>query len=267
MENFPDGRTKMSEATNPNPVGPKEVPASQRSLQLKIPREAMVDLGTVARYSDKLGAVHQAIGKVTNKTSLHNLISEVSDSVETNPVIVQRILNALSSLQQLSANLKVDAETLVEALTTNLEAQASKTWKDEYLNLWKPAKASIIAWLKQAGPDDPLALARKTNQLIFDHQNVFRSCSLITDLRPVFNAAGDKVENVIILHKLIIGYTDSGSEPEHRIEFALDARDLADLRRGCDRAELKVATLKASLKDMPFGVTIPREKSMEGGPQ
>jgi len=71
---------------------------------------------------------------------------------------------------------------------------------------------------------------------------VLTDTRLITDLRPVFNAAGDEIKAIVLTHVLSVSYFD-GSQ-RRRIEFALDVADLGQLRKIAERAYRKMATAR-----------------------
>jgi len=85
----------------------------------------------------------------------------------------------------------------------------------------------------------------------------------VTDLRPVFNEAGDRIVQSVISHVLSIDYHDG---MDHRvIQFSLDAGRLAELKEDCERAIRKAAVLKRDLASAPWPVSVFRD-SVEANP-
>jgi hypothetical protein len=74
-------------------------------------------------------------------------------------------------------------------------------------------------------------------------------------MRPVFDDAGESIKQTIVTHTILIDYSDGGDN--RQLQVAMDASDIAELRRLCERAEVKAASLRSVLKDMPWPVSIP----------
>ena len=61
----------------------------------------------------------------------------------------------------------------------------------------------------------------------------------------------------VVSHTLSIDYHDG---PDHRvIQFTLDATDIADLKKQCERAQNKSAVVKRDLKCLPWPTSVFRE--------
>ena len=70
----------------------------------------------------------------------------------------------------------------------------------------------------------------------------------------IFNAAGDKLLETLVGHSLAILYRDgTGTEELH---ISMDADDLAELRKACERAAKKAVTIRNSLAECPWPTTV-----------
>ena len=72
----------------------------------------------------------------------------------------------------------------------------------------------------------------------------------MTDIRPVFNAAGDKILHTVVTHSLLVDYIDGNQFA--KIELGLDGADLTELRKVLERAEQKALTLREALNEVPW---------------
>ncbi len=88
------------------------------------------------------------------------------------------------------------------------------------------------------------SIALKAKELQAESERTFCDARIITDVRPVF---GENIEDspaMIIVHTLKIGFHESGHKD---IYVALDAGDIANLKKTLQRAEDKANKLKAIL--------------------
>ncbi|MGA2060182.1 MAG: hypothetical protein ABSG67_06845 [Thermoguttaceae bacterium] len=166
---------------------------------------------------------------------------------------VHRVFRAIWNLTFLKNRLGLNSQKLIDVIISNLEQQAPQDWIKNNLPSLKSASSTIAKVLDTLNADHPLYIASKAEQLRLSHQNVLTDARIITDLRPVFNPSAKKIAEFIISHNLLVNYYD-GTETR-RMVFALDANDVANLRRICERAQEKEHTLK-SLKSDPSSISI-----------
>jgi hypothetical protein len=173
---------------------------------------------------------------------------------------VHRIFWTISNLGRLSDSLSIAPETLPNLITELLEKSAPKDWRQENIDAWKATAPVVAGFLRQLTPAHPLVVGRKAEQLAYLHQNTLASSRLISDLRPVFDDTGKNILESLIIHTLFIEYSDGG-ESTKRIALALDMDDVARLRRLCERAETKAATLKAAVASANWPTAVIGEAS------
>jgi hypothetical protein len=91
-----------------------------------------------------------------------------------------------------------------------------------------------------------LALTSKALDVLTDAERVFYSAKILTDVRPVFDKAGARIEAAVIVHNLRIHF---GQDDEHRdFVVALDTGDVAKLRNVLNRADAKAKSLQTMLE-------------------
>lgn len=117
----------------------------------------------------------------------------------------------------------------------------------EYQQQWEAAVPAVVAALDAISDDHPLLISAKATLLAYSQQNLLMSARVITDVRPVFNAAADKIVETVITHTLLVSYR-ADNRPR-LMTFALDQEDVEKLGKQCERAELKARVTKEQLKE------------------
>jgi hypothetical protein len=93
----------------------------------------------------------------------------------------------------------------------------------------------------------PLEIASKAADLIVEHENVFSSSRVLTDLRPIFKPeVKDGIGGALISHILKIDYENINGTQESF--FALDLGDIEQLLEQLERALEKDESLKRLLE-------------------
>ena len=91
-----------------------------------------------------------------------------------------------------------------------------------------------------------LTLINKAQDVLVEHQHVYYSARIFTDVRPVFSEVEGSIDAVGIVHNLSIHF---GEGLEHREFFvALDPLDIQALRHVLDRAEAKASAIETLLQ-------------------
>ena len=101
---------------------------------------------------------------------------------------------------------------------------------------------------------------RKGPDLRYNHENVLGRARLITELQPIFAKNAQEIRTFIVGHTLRIEYVSAGKA--ETLSLALDDRDVELLRRECDRATEKSATVRRQLSVCVF--TDNRARMTEG---
>jgi len=234
-------------------------------ISINLPPSAFQELAMISTYADKLSEIRENASSVAPANDLNELSKRISDTTGIDQSDLKLILGGLLGLNALLVRVRANPEQLVDLLTDTLEVQASSSWKDQYLEQWTEAKEKVSQALDWIGQDEVFVALRKLQQLSFAYQNILTDVRLINDLRPVYSTDGDKILHMIITYSLLIDYSD-GVGP-HRIAFALDARDVRELKRLCERAQKKTMTAKDAMKTQPWQTTVPRDTADGEGEQ
>jgi hypothetical protein len=208
-------------------------------IVIQLPPEAYEDLAAVAQHSDELAAVSKVVARLHVTADVASVVPHIAKELSTTEPDARSILYGLLNLHYLRADLDVTGKELIEILTKNLERGAPEAWKDQNLETWHRGVSAMVASL---APNDALAILQKARQLEYTHQNVLRRARILTDVRPVFDDDADRVLNGIISHVLVLEYVEG--RQVKRLHLALDTNDVSDLKKQCERAEVKEATAK-----------------------
>lgn len=154
----------------------------------------------------KIKNVHGLVSALTNLFSVREVVN-VSSSELINDVF--------DSIAKNSTNLKLDPKEIDKV-------------KEELVRLLSYKK--------------PLEISSKANEVLQQHQHVFRSARILTDVRPIFGESDNpKPLATVLVHTLKITYSSGDSISEFFV--ALDSRDLDYLGGLVTRAKNKETAL------------------------
>jgi len=208
----------------------------------QIPDNIRADLLRLAEHAEKILSILQETKAQRPSTSAMVFTRLLAQHLSISINDAGRLLNAFQNL------LSVDQETgdnekTFELISDRLPPDVREQWSNKKLVI-----KSILALLAD---DHPAVISFKAQRLSFSYERIFMDAEIITDVRPVYTMKGDEILEMIIQHKLVITQHDSN----HRntdIHFVMDARDLVNLKKACDRAILKAKVLKDSLGNLPW---------------
>jgi len=218
--------------------------------KLRVPTQALLGIAAIAKFSDRLPLLKSLANEMPPAEANPSTISSIFASRADVPLMdAQRIVTQIMALHGLRATFGLPVAQFYDALTQSLATDTPLEWRDDNLAAWEDAKAPVLDALD---PTHPFNIIQKRTRLSYEHQNVFYDGSLITDIRPVFDENGRDVVQLYVGHSLEVEYFD-GSD-QRRIFFALDSADVEKLKRACERAQTKEATLKSKFKSLPWPV-------------
>ena len=104
-----------------------------------------------------------------------------------------------------------------------------------------------MAPLQSLVDDKCVRLAATAIELSYDYANLLRRTKVLTDVRPIFNDAGDGIDGAVVSFTMRLRY--SNADGEHDLSIALDENDIKTLQEQCQRAILKARTASAMMVD------------------
>jgi hypothetical protein len=224
--------------------------------RISIPPRLHSVIALIADHANQLSLLPEAISGIDpGKRSPERIASAFASKAGLSRADANSIITQLLALQNLRSDSSLTPPQLFDALTQSLERDAPPAWQTKYLDKWKQAREAVE---KAVDSTNLLNIVYKTSRLIYEHQHVFYDASIITDIRPVFDDSARTVNQLTISHVLEIEFSEDG-RTARKFYVALDAVDVAKLKRACERAEAKTVTLKETLKSLMLPVIAPGE--------
>jgi hypothetical protein len=93
--------------------------------------------------------------------------------------------------------------------------------------------------------DKTLGITAKALDVMTEHEHVFCSGRILSDIRPVFTGSPESADAALIVHNLQIGFHNTSEGKHQEIYIALDTDDLEQLKDIIARAEKKTMALRA----------------------
>jgi hypothetical protein len=150
----------------------------------------------------------------------------------------REIVQTLLSLYLTRASADIKVEQFVKDLL--VAAKQSETPMPQFPD---SAAGSLTALLSVK----TLSMISKARGIHIDHENIFCSVRVLTDLRPVFDAdVKEDPAGFVIAHMLKLGYHHSGKHTA--IYIAMDKMDIEAMIATLQRAKEKANTLAAVIK-------------------
>jgi hypothetical protein len=211
--------------------------------EMRIPKSGQIAfrklLDLTAEQFDKLV---NAIAETPPAASPDLFWSHVADRVlEIDRESVQLIVDELFSLNYARDSWGLSESDFAKMASEAAASQASKKSRipeDEKNTL--SLRLTRLLEIKAS-----LSLTSKALDVLTDADRIFYSAKILTDIRPVFDDEGKKIEAAVIMHNLRIHF---GQDNEHRDFFvALDTNDIKELRSVLDRADRKAESLQMLL--------------------
>lgn len=126
-----------------------------------------------------------------------------------------------------------------------VEDVAAQVSQFSELELTRTTKASFTRFLTELLASPSIVGIAKATDLANEHDHVFHTCRILTDIRPIFDQAAESPVGAVVTHRLRIEYFERGSVKS--IEFALDEADMNELRESLDREERKAVAAQRLL--------------------
>lgn len=182
-------------------------------------------------FAEILSALKKAPAHMTNIRELAAWVGPETSSTPKSDSA--KIVDALTSLYRLQKRTSFSVSKIAHDVANGAE------------ELELEARNRLQKRLELALPLDALNVtSAKARELLMDREKAYCDAKIVTDIRPVFGDDVDSPEAAIIIHTLKLGFHDSGSNSHKDIYVALDSRDIADLKKILERAELKETRLK-----------------------
>jgi hypothetical protein len=156
--------------------------------------------------------------------------------VVRDPNDADALLRLLLSLRGIVRQSDERVEEVIDALTEAVMARGDNGLIDaDQWNSVLPALAILIE-------SDCVRLAATAIELSYDYANLLQRTKVLTDVRPIFTEAADKIEGAVVSFTMRLRYSNANGE--HDLSIALDEDDINALRSQCERAITKARTAR-----------------------
>jgi hypothetical protein len=214
-------------------------------LWLDLDAEVIEELSRLARHADKLVPLVNASDEIGAQVGITSVAKQLSERIGLDRIELRELIRALLNFHHTSRSLKLGAPETAKVVGESLTRVATTPERKTVLDSWRAAKPRIVEAASLLDPDHALVASQKAYQVASARQHEIVRTSIYTDVRPVFNSAGNAITRMVVAHVLTIDYHDG---MDHRqIQFHLDAGEVLDLKRLCQRAEQKAQVVKKEL--------------------
>lgn len=217
--------------------------AESDMTEIEIPESGHAAFRAVLTMSDSaFEALLRGISEVPPAATKSIFAEAVASKSELPRETVEPIVNELFPLNEAPSSWELsiaDFATMIAQATFEQTPKGSSLTEEQ-----RDLLASRLAQLLQHSA--PIRISSKAEDILTDTERVFYSAKVLTDVRPVFDEEGKRVQAAVLLHNLRIHF---GQENDHRNFFVtLDTGDIKLLRDVLDRADQKAEALEALLR-------------------
>jgi hypothetical protein len=211
---------------------------------LDIPDEYEYGIKLLLQMNDEIGKKFiKALSESQPTLYIENLVESVSQKLKDilTPSNVKDMIEALLALYGVRDSLDVETSEFIKNLEEAVLESESFSNISNNLQISKPLITELLDL------DEPLSIASKAFNILLDHERVFLSSKILTDIRPIFS--NRKVESpvgAVIVHMFKIDYREGSESKEFFV--ALDTADINKLENVLRRAKEKEKAIQPLLK-------------------
>ena len=210
-------------------------------VKISIPedyRKGFADLINLG--DDKRSKLFQILSEIEGGLLPHEIAAELCRKLGIENEVADGIIRTLFSLLSGKENAPIELGQFVKGVVS-----ASQSLDNIELENLEIFEKQIFEFL--ANPS-ALSLTNKAVDLITEREKIWLSSRVITDVRPIF-MDGEEIEfeASLIIHNLKVQFKENNGIKE--FYFALDNKDLENLKKQIIRAEEKEKILKSMLNE------------------
>lgn len=196
----------------------------------------LVELKSLCSLLDKADVSHDAPEKITE-------LIEHAIGKESLFWVLEKHIMAMATVCRRRRG------TALNVIRSLLDSSLDENWSSEDIAKWEEY-TPIFSKLVES---KIVSVAEKAASLYYDHERLWISGSLVTDMRPVFDEERVEIVAGVVTHSLKILFRDDSGTPSE-FAVALDLDDLDDLIRVCKEARTKNT---AAVKKFKSGSEVP----------
>jgi hypothetical protein len=219
-----------------------------------LPDRAFDDLATIAAATGSLRQVAACHEELRRANTVGGAAAQVALRTDMSVESSEQLIDALLALHSLRRSLKSSTSELLARIDRGIALQAPDGWREAHGSNWQASREALLQLLAE---DHPLASLEKAIELAYAGQNLLSRARLVTDVRPVFDEAGETVLRSVVSFVLMLRYHDGALT--HRLDLALDKSDVEDLAAACLRGLKKATLLQEHLTRVGWLASVPGE--------
>jgi hypothetical protein len=189
--------------------------------------------------------------------NLRDLADKALEDVKLPKDLVRGIVQVVGSLYITKDTQNAPTDAFVEEVFLALsKAGAFSKEPDDAQAQWAKLRKFLAAALSL---EDTVGTAAKAGHILTQHERIFVSARILTDVRAIFHVnTTEKPHSALLIHMLRITYRDMHGNISNEF-FALDSNDIRAFKLLIDRAIQKEETLRKMMKDASIDVLHPKE--------
>jgi hypothetical protein len=223
------------------------------AIDRPLPDTAQRDIRTLISHADKLAGILSSTAADPPTLSGASTFRTIAATLGIEFLDVSRIFGALENLAVLREELGGMDKVL---------ALLEKRLSGDIVQELHAKSSQIRAIIETYSASHPISISMKAEKLSYLHETLLQDAEIITDIRPVFNAGGTKILEMIATHSLVVSAYSLGTGAR-RLHFAMDAGDVLRLRDVCDRAIVKTDSIKKEMGGMPWITKVLNDESTD----
>jgi hypothetical protein len=224
-------------------------------MALTVPGQQIIHIKKLLELSDdQIKTFLGILSKGGPQFNVYDLGSELSDALQTHDLPIVPLLRVLASLyltRPVTQPIEKFVDQDVFPALERAEAFAPENADAQRQKL----RRFLIAALSN---ERTLGTAAKAGDVLTQHERIFETARIVTDLRPIFHVdVTEKPDAAVIIHTLKITQRDQFQQRAD-LYFALDHNDLLLMKELIERALKKEKTLKEIVNGSTMTVLDPR---------
>lgn len=218
------------------------------TLQIRATNHQLADLKRIVVVGpDKLAQVRAKLGLIQTPTLRpQELLASVGEVISAEEA--QSLVRQLLSLHGVVRQSGHSVAKVVAGVRSAVQQQGADAGID--VDAWSTVEGELSQLLEERS----VRLATTAIELAYDYANLLRRTKILTDIRPLYDEAGDHIEGAVVSYTLRLRY--DSADGEHELSIALDDEDIKRLAVQCNRAIHKARAAAALMQKTGVAVAV-----------
>jgi len=169
-----------------------------QNARLPLSEDAFKAVKHFLQHSDQLDRVANAAREENAATGVANFIAHVAKRSGAAPDSTSAVRQFLANLRGLSESTDTSVVELVHGFNDAINRNRETILTADEIAKWNETAPLVLHHLSLMSDESPLAISSKAQGLAYQHAQVVKATRIMTDIRPVFNADGTKILQMIV---------------------------------------------------------------------